>query len=132
MMYHHYVPVDETIKNNTDRAFENDWFNREHNLNIAKLDLMELLRIAYKNQLFQFEGNLYKQVDGVATLYGITTGSPYGKHLHVQNWETARNNEQVAYLLQMLCRWNTLRNAGSGSSLRIPGDIKQESSLYWF
>jgi len=27
---------------------------------------MELLRIATKNQLFQFEGNLYEQVEGVA------------------------------------------------------------------
>ena len=55
-----------------ERAFENDWFNREHDLNITKLDLMELLRIATKNQLFQFEGKLYEQVDGVAM------GSPLG------------------------------------------------------
>ena len=48
------IPVDETIESITERAFENDWFNREHNLNITKLDLMELLRIASKNQLFQF------------------------------------------------------------------------------
>ena len=34
--------------------------------------LIELLRIATKNQLFQFEGNLYEQVDGVAM------GSPLG------------------------------------------------------
>ena len=51
---------------------ENDWFNREHDLNITKSDLMELLRIATKNQLFQFEGKLYEQVDGVAM------GSPLG------------------------------------------------------
>ena len=50
------VPVDETIESITERAFENDWFNREHDLNITKSDLMELLRIAAKNQLFQFEG----------------------------------------------------------------------------
>ena len=60
------VPVDETIKSIAERAFENDWFNKEHNLNITKSDLTELLRIATKNQLFQFEGNLYEQVDGVA------------------------------------------------------------------
>ena len=35
-------------------------------------DLVELLNIATKNQLFQFEGNLYEQVDGVAM------GSPLG------------------------------------------------------
>ena len=66
------VPVDETIESIAERAFENDWFNKEHNLNITKSDLIELLRIATKNQLFQFEGNLYEQVDGVAM------GSPLG------------------------------------------------------
>ena len=66
------VPVDETIESIAERAFENDWFNREHDLNITKFDLIELLRIATKNQLFQFEGNLYEQVDGVAM------GSPLG------------------------------------------------------
>jgi len=66
------VPVDETIESITERAFENDWFNREYDLNITKLDFMELLRIATKNQLFQFEGNLYEQVDGVVM------GSPQG------------------------------------------------------
>ena len=55
------VPVDETIESITERAFENDWFNREKDLNITKLELKELLRIATKNQLFQFEGNLYEQ-----------------------------------------------------------------------
>ncbi|XP_068714217.1 uncharacterized protein [Montipora foliosa] len=47
-------------------------FNKEHDLNITKQALIELLRIATKNQLFQFEGNLYEQVDGVAM------GSPLG------------------------------------------------------
>ena len=51
------VAVDETIESITERTFENDWFNREHDLNITKFDLMKLLRIATKNQLFQFEGN---------------------------------------------------------------------------
>ena len=37
-----------------------------------KADLVELLNIATKNQLFQFEGNLYEQVDGVMM------GSPLG------------------------------------------------------
>ena len=60
------VPVDETIENIAERAFENDWFNKEHNLNITKTDLIELLRVATKNQLFQFEGDLFEQTDGVA------------------------------------------------------------------
>lgn len=29
------IPVDETIESITERAFENDWFNREHDLNIC-------------------------------------------------------------------------------------------------
>lgn len=64
--------MDETIECITERAFENDWFNREYDLNITKSDLMELVRIATKNQLFKFEGKLYEQVDGVAM------GSPLG------------------------------------------------------
>ena len=49
------VPVDETIE-----------------ILAEKPDLVELLEIATKNQLFQFEGNLYEQGDGVAM------GSPLG------------------------------------------------------
>jgi len=41
--------------------------NEEYDLNVAKTDLIELLGAATKNQDFQFEGNLYEQVDGVAT-----------------------------------------------------------------
>ena len=66
------VPVDETIENIAERAFENDWFNKEHNFNITKTDLIELLRVATKNQLFQFKGDLFEQTDGVAM------GSPLG------------------------------------------------------
>ena len=92
------VPVDETIESITERTFENGWLNREHDLNITKLDLMELLRITAKNQLFQFEGNLYERVDGVAM------GSPLGNLVanalifHVQNQETAINREQKSCL----------------------------------
>ena len=65
------VPVDETIEILAEKAFKGDWFN-EHNLHITKADLVELLNIATKNQLFQFEGTLYEQVDDVAM------GSPLG------------------------------------------------------
>ena len=43
-----------------------------HNLNISKTDLVQLLNVAMKNQLFQFNGLLYEQIDGV------TIGSPLG------------------------------------------------------
>ena len=55
------VQVDETIESIAERAFENNWFNEEHSLNITKSDLIELFRIATKHQLFQFEGNLYQE-----------------------------------------------------------------------
>ena len=66
------VPVDETIESIAERAFENKWSNEEHSLKITKSALIELLGIATKHQLFQFEGNLYQQVDCVAM------GSPLG------------------------------------------------------
>ena len=66
------VPLDETIKILADRAFRNNWFNSECNLNISKQDLTDLLGVATKGQLFQFNGSLYEQIDGVAM------GSPLG------------------------------------------------------
>ena len=65
------VPVNETIKILAERAFKDNWFKKEHDLNITKTDLIELLKIATKNRLFQFEGNLYEQV------YGFAVGSPH-------------------------------------------------------
>ena len=51
----------------------------EYDLNITKLDLVELLRITTKFQLFQFEGKLYKQMNDVAV------GSPLGP---LKSWQT--------------------------------------------
>ena len=45
---------------------------RSHNLDICEGDLIELLTTATKAQLFQFNGDLYEQIDGVAM------GSPLG------------------------------------------------------
>ena len=66
------VPLDETIKILADKAFRNNWFNSEYDLNISKQDLTDLLGVATKGQLFQFNGSLYEQIDGVAM------GSPLG------------------------------------------------------
>ncbi|PFX13326.1 hypothetical protein AWC38_SpisGene22596 [Stylophora pistillata] len=66
------VPLDETIEIIAEKAFKNNWFNETHGLNLTKTGLTELLRIATKDQLFQFDGQLYEQVDGVAM------GSPLG------------------------------------------------------
>ncbi|KAK3755157.1 hypothetical protein QZH41_001692 [Actinostola sp. cb2023] len=66
------VPLVETISIIADKAFANNWFNTTHKLNITKADLIDLLNIATKDQLFQFNGILYEQIDGVAM------GSPLG------------------------------------------------------
>ena len=66
------VPLDETIKILADRAFSNNWFNSKYDLNISKQDLIDLLSVATKGQLFQFNGSLYELINGVAM------GSPLG------------------------------------------------------
>ena len=68
------VPVDETIECLAEKAFKDDWFNKEYDLNITKADhSCFIIEVATKHQLFQFEGNLYEQVDGVAAM-----GCPLG------------------------------------------------------
>jgi hypothetical protein len=66
------VPVDETINYIVKKAFADNWFNDVYNLNLSEDHLVKLLEIATKDQLFQFDGQLFKQVDGVAM------GSPLG------------------------------------------------------
>ena len=65
-------PLDETITILAKKAFTENWFNETYDLNIKESDLVTLLQLATKDQLFQFEGNLYQQIDGVAM------GSPLG------------------------------------------------------
>ena len=60
------IPVDETIDIFTAKAFQNNWFNVTHNINITRSQLKQLLKMTAKNQLFQFNGQLYEQRDGVA------------------------------------------------------------------
>ena len=66
------VPLDETISILAEKAFRDNWFNSTYNLNISKEDLVDLLNVSTKGQLFQFNGALYEQTDGVAM------GSPLG------------------------------------------------------
>ena len=66
------VPLHETIETIAEKAFVDNWFNLTHNLNITKPDLVQLLEVATTNQLFQFDGKPYEQIDGVAM------GSPLG------------------------------------------------------
>ena len=56
----------ETIKILVDKAFVDDWFNTTYGMKFERHQLAELLEIATMNQLFQFNEQLYMQVDGVA------------------------------------------------------------------
>ena len=67
------VTLNETIQLLANRSFTNNWFNTTYDLNLTKPDLVDLLSVATKGQLFQFSGAvLYEQTDGVAM------GSPLG------------------------------------------------------
>ena len=66
------VPLSKTINNLVGRAFTDDWFNQNQDLNLEKEELTQFLEVAITNQLFQFDGHLYEQTDGVAM------GSPLG------------------------------------------------------
>ena len=46
------VPLNEMIEMLANRAFTNNWFNTTYHLNLTKTDLVELLSIATKGQLF--------------------------------------------------------------------------------
>jgi len=63
------VPLDETIEIVADKALRDNWFNSAYDLNISKQDLVDLLGVATKGQLFQFNGALYEQTD-------LAMGSP--------------------------------------------------------
>ena len=58
------VPLDEsTIQLLANRALTNNWFNTTYDLNLAKTDLVDLLSVATKGQLFQFNGALCEQTE---------------------------------------------------------------------
>ena len=84
------VFVDKTIDNIIESALENNSFNKEHNINITKSELVELLRMTTKNQLYQWDGNLYEQIDGVAM------GSPLGLINALKTRKTERSGKNVA------------------------------------
>ena len=60
------VPLNETIEIFGEKVFKDNWFNSTYDLNISKEDIVDLLSAATKDQLFQFNGSLYEQIDGVA------------------------------------------------------------------
>ena len=60
------VPLKGTIQILVEKAFNRNWFNDTHNLNICEGGPIEVLTIATKDQLFQFNGDMYENIDGVA------------------------------------------------------------------
>ncbi|XP_068712836.1 uncharacterized protein [Montipora foliosa] len=66
------VPAHKTIGILGDKASAGNWFNNTYSLNLTKDQLMELLKLATTNQLFQLDGILYEQGEGVVM------GSPLG------------------------------------------------------
>ena len=78
------IPLEETTSVCCDSLFSN---NAKVNNNINRIDFEKLLRAALQNNIFNFEGKMYKQIDGVAM------GSPLGPTLanaflcfHEQIW----------------------------------------------
>ena len=72
---------EETIQIFANKAFTRNWFNETpHNLNITQDGLIELLRVATKHQLLQFNGSLYEQIDGVQR-WGHPLGHSWRTHL---------------------------------------------------
>ena len=65
------IPLEETISVCCDSLFSND--AKLNNIN--RIDFEKLLRAALQNNFFNFEGKIYKQIDGVSM------GSPLGPTL---------------------------------------------------
>ena len=88
------VPFDESVEIPVNRAFSNNWFNTTHNLALTRTDLVELLSVATKGQLFQFDGALYEHRDGV------TMGSPLGPlsaNVFVSSIENTLSDKENVY-----------------------------------
>ena len=64
------VPSDEAIKTLADRVFRNNWFN----FNICKHDLIDLLGVATKDQLFQSNHELLVGTDTRRSSDGVPLG----------------------------------------------------------
>ena len=80
------VPLKETIDILADKAFEGDWFNKTHSMQLENHHLTDLLEIATMNQLFRFNGELYEQTDGVAmgSLLGQLLANVFMYHIENQ------------------------------------------------
>ena len=103
------VPLNETIDILVEKAFPDDWFNQTYDLNLQKCQLTKLLEIATTNQLFQFNGQLYKQIDGVAM--GSPLGPLNGQWFPLPSWRKAHSRWCDAQLLLDIRWWCLGQNA---------------------
>ena len=84
----------------TRKSFENNWFNDTCDLNLTRTNHVDLLHVATKGQLFQFDGALYEQTDGVAM------GSPFGPLLaNVFMCSVEESLKTQGKLPQFYCRY---------------------------
>lgn len=60
------VPAPKTITILVEKAFSDNWLSDTYDLDHTKDQLWELLELATTNQLFQLNGMLYEQIQGVA------------------------------------------------------------------
>lgn len=90
------VPLMKTINIVVDKAFEDDWFNETHSMQLQKHQLTELLKIATSNQLFQFNGEWCS--------HGLATWPTTGQCLHVLYREPTGTKEHDPVLLSKICR----------------------------
>ena len=75
------VPLDETVEVLANRAFTKNCFNTTYDLNLTKTYLVDLLSVATKEQLFQFNGALCEQTDGFNPLLANVFMSHIGENL---------------------------------------------------
>ena len=96
------VSLKGTIDIFVDKAFEGEWFNKTHSMQLQKHQLKDLLEVATTNQLFQFNGELYEQTDGVAM--GSPLGPLLANRFHVRYRRPTRTKEHdsVFFIEDML------------------------------
>ena len=121
------VPLDETIAILTEKALRDNWFNSTYNLNISKEDLIDLLNVSTKSQLFQFNGALYEQTAGV------DMGSPLGPLLANVFMSSLEENLELEVKLpdyyQQICCSHSHYNAQHYHSYGLPKHPESRPSL---
>jgi len=106
-----YPDSDQILAN---KALKNIWFNNTYILQLRKANLIELLSVNVKNQLFQFDGKLFEQIDGVAM------GSPLDLYLQTSLCAHWKNNFRKKAQSQLSTSATSLTPSLSCLTLRKP------------